>query len=187
VPEDRVALLSAPLIVAEQNHGDAWIFLAADRAHLAHGDAEGAVAGETDAGRVRVADLGTDDRREAVAARAEQAGGEIFPSLLEGRIGIADGAVVADIAGDDGVLRQADLDRAPGLARRHAVGVPFARVRVPGRAGIVVLVVHAGELLQPARLGGVNERLALLASGIAGRRRKLLEDGLRHQLGIAAD
>src|SRR5581483_2408965 len=187
VPEDRVALLRAPLIVAEHHHGDAGIFLAADRAHLAHGDADGAVAGKPDDRRVRIADLGADDRREAGAGRTEQAGRQIFAGLLERRIGVADGAVVADVAGDDGVLRQACLDRAPGLARRHAVGVALARVGVPGRARIVLLVIHAGERLQPARLGGVDQRLALLAARIAGRWREFLEDRLGDELGVAAN
>ena len=137
--------------------------------------------------RVRIADLGADDRRESVAARTEQSRRQIFPSLLEGRIGVADGAIVADVAGDDGVLRQAGLDRAPGLARRHAIGFALARVRVPGRARIVVFVIHAGERLQPARLGLVDQRFALGAAGIAGGRRKLRQNALRHQLGVAAD
>ena len=130
VPEDRIALFGAPLVVAEDDHGDARPFLAADRAHLVHGNAERAVTGEADARRIRIADLGADDRRETVAARPEQAGRQVFAALLEGRIGIADGAVVADVAGDDRVLRQARLDRAPGLPRRHAVGVrACARLR----------------------------------------------------------
>src|SRR6185295_14254682 len=69
VPQDRIALFRAPLVVAEDDHGDARPFLAADRTHLAHRDAEGAVARKSYAGCVGVADLGADDRREAIAAR----------------------------------------------------------------------------------------------------------------------
>src|SRR4029078_4289831 len=93
-PEDRIALFRAPLVVAEDHHRDAGIFLAPDRAHLAHGDSEGAVADKADAGNVRVADLGTDDHREAVAARPEQSGREIFPSLIARRVHAADAARV---------------------------------------------------------------------------------------------
>src|SRR5581483_2142778 len=50
IPEDRVALLRTPLIVAEDHHGDPRPLLAADRAHLAHGNTERAIAGEADAG-----------------------------------------------------------------------------------------------------------------------------------------
>ena len=124
---------------------------------------------------------------KAVAAGPEQAGRQIFPALFEGRIGIADGAVVADVAGDDRVFRQAGLDRAPGLPRRHAVGVALARVRIPCGARIVVLMIHAGKRLQPPGLGRMDQRLALLAAGIARRRRKLRQNALRDELGVAAD
>ena len=43
-------------------------------------------------------DLGADDGGQAVAAGAEEAGGEVLPALLEGGVGVADGAVVADVA-----------------------------------------------------------------------------------------
>src|SRR5690606_10719772 len=105
VPERRVALLRAPLIVAEDDHRDARPFLAADGAHLAHRDAEGAIAGEADDGRVRAADLSDDHRREAVSAGTEEARREILPALLESRIGVADRTVVADVAGNDRFLR----------------------------------------------------------------------------------
>src|SRR6478735_2144037 len=139
IPEDGVALFSAPLVVAENHHRDARPFLAADRAHLVHGNPERAVAGKTYARRIGVADLGADDRGKAVAARPKQAGGQIFPAFIEGRIGVADGAVVADVAGNDRILRQAGLDRAPRLARRHSVRVALTRVGIPCGAGIVVL------------------------------------------------
>ena len=80
-PEDRVAFFGAPLIIAEHNHGDARPFLAADRAHLVHGNSERAVAGKADTGRIRVADLGADDGRKTVAARPEKAGRQVFPAL----------------------------------------------------------------------------------------------------------
>ena len=124
---------------------------------------------------------------KAVAARPEQSGREILPSLVERRIGVADGAVVADVARDDRILRQPGLDGAPGLPRRHAVGLALARIGIPGRARIVVFVIHARERLQPARFGRVDQRLALLAAGIAGRRRELRQNALRDQLGVAAD
>ena len=101
VPEDRIALLGAPLIVAEHHHRHAGPAGAADRAHFVHRDAERAVAGEADAGRVRVADLRSDDGGKAVAARAEQPRRKIFAPLLERRIGVADRAIVADVARDD--------------------------------------------------------------------------------------
>src|SRR6185312_6505288 len=143
VPEDRIAFLGAPLVIAEHHHGDPRPFLAANRAHLVHRDAERSVTGETDAGRVGIADLGSDDRRKSIAARSEQARRQIFAALLEGWIGVADRAVVADIAGDDGVARQTGLNRAPGLARRHPLLVALACVLVPGRARIVFLMIHA--------------------------------------------
>ncbi len=187
VPEDGIALLGTPLVVAEDAHGDARPLLAADRAHLAHGDAEGAVACEAHARGVGVADLGADDRGEAVAARTEQAGREVFAAHLEGRVGIADRAVVADVGRYDGVLRQPGLDGAPRLTRRHAIRIARARVRVPRGARIVVLVVHAGQRLQPGGLGRVDERLALRATRVAGRRRQLRQDLLGDELGVAAD
>src|SRR6185369_9088150 len=106
--------------------------------------------------RVRIADLGADNRGKTVAAGSEQARCQIFAALLEGRIGVANGAVVADVAGDDGVLRQAGLDGTPGLARRHTVGIALDCVDVPRGARVVVLMVEAGQSLQPARLGGVD-------------------------------
>jgi hypothetical protein len=51
--------------------------------------------------------LAPEDGRQAVAAGAEQAGREVFAALLEGRVGVADGAVVADVGRDDRFLRQA--------------------------------------------------------------------------------
>src|ERR1700728_5027072 len=186
-PEDRIALLGAPLIIAEHDHGDAGPLFAADRAHLVHGNAEGAVAGKADARRIRIADLGADDRREAVAAGPEQTRRQIFAALLEGRIGVADSAIVADVARYDGIFRQTSLDGAPGLPRRHAVGIALACVFVPGRARIVVLVIHAGKRLPPARLGGVDQRLAVFAAVITGRRRQLRQDRLGDELGVATD
>src|SRR6185312_14081767 len=128
-----------------------------------------------------------DNRREAVTAWAEQARREIFAAFLESRIGVADRAIVADIARDDRIARQARLNRAPRLTRRHAVAVALARICVPGRARIVFLVIHTGKRLQPFRLRGVDQRLAFLAAGIAGGRRKLRKDGFRNEFGIAAD
>src|SRR4029079_12637565 len=137
-PEDRIALFRTPLIVAENYHRDAGILLAPDRAHLAHRDSEGAIAGKADHGNIRISDLGADDRGEAVAARPNTYGRKILPPLVEGRVGVADGSVVADVARDDGVLRQPGLDGAPGLPRRHAVGLALARIGIPCRARIVV-------------------------------------------------
>ena len=88
---------------------------------------------------------------------------------------------------DDRVLRQAGLDRAPRLPRRHPLGIALAGALVPRRAGIVVLVIHARQRLQPRRLGLVDQRLALLAAGVAGGRRQLRQDLPRDQLGVAAD
>src|SRR4029077_8086876 len=98
VPEDRIALLGAPLVVAENDHRDAWPLFAADRAHLAHGNSECAIARKADTRRIRIANFGTDDRRKTVTAWPEQAGRQVFPGLVEHRIGIADRAVVADVA-----------------------------------------------------------------------------------------
>src|SRR5262249_15636393 len=57
VPEDRIAFFRAPLVIAEHDHGDARPFPAANRAHLVHRNAERAVTGKADTGRVRIADL----------------------------------------------------------------------------------------------------------------------------------
>src|SRR6476620_10770223 len=135
VPEDRIALFRAPLVVAEDDHGDAGPFLAADRTHFVHGNAERAVTGKADAWRIGIADFGADDRRETVAAGSEQARRQVFPSFVERRIGV--------VAGDDCVLWQGRLNRAPGLPRRHAVGIALACVFIPCGAWIVILVIHA--------------------------------------------
>jgi hypothetical protein len=55
------------------------------------------------------------------------------------------------------------------------------------RLRIVVLVIHAGKRLQPARLGGVDQRLAVFAAVVAGRRRQLCQDRLGDKLGVATD
>src|SRR6202035_1257376 len=105
-----------------------------------------------------------DDGWKPVTAGAEQARCQIFSALVERRICVSDRAIVADVARNDRVLRQSRLDRPPGLARRHAVMVALARIRVPGRARIIVLVVHARESLQPTGLRRMDERLALVAA-----------------------
>ena len=134
-----------------------------------------------------IADLGADDRRKAVTARPEQPRRQIFAALFERRIGVSDRAVVADVAGDDGVARQSRLNRAPGLTRRHPLLVALARVLVPGRARIVFFMIHARKRLQPFRLGRVDQRLALVAAGIAGAGRKPRQNGFGDQLRVAAD
>src|SRR5262249_19582123 len=125
-PQDRIALLGAPLVVAEYHHRDAGPLPASDGAHLAHGNSECAVASEADTGRIRIADLGADNGGEAIPTRPEQSRGQILPPRFERRIGVADGAIVADVAGDDGVPGKRGLDRTPSLPRRHSVGFPLA-------------------------------------------------------------
>src|SRR5271168_3822065 len=44
IPKDRIALFGAPLVVAENGHGDSRPLLASDRAHFVHRNAEGAVS-----------------------------------------------------------------------------------------------------------------------------------------------
>src|SRR5204862_5389980 len=72
-PKNRIAFFGTPLVVAEDDHGNARPLLAADRTHLVHGNSESAVAGKTDARRIPIADLGADDRRKAITARPEHA------------------------------------------------------------------------------------------------------------------
>ncbi len=120
---------------------------------LGRRDAEGAVAGEAHHRRVGAGDLGADHRRQPVAAGAEQAGRQVFAAGLEARIGVADGAVVADVGRDDRLARQRGLDGAPCHARAHPVRLSGARALVPRRTGIVVLMVHGAQLLRPGRLG----------------------------------
>src|SRR3546814_14887879 len=84
-----------------------------------HRDAEGAVAGEAHHRQVGAADLGADDRGKAVAAGPEKARRQVLAAFLEGRIGVADGAVVADVRRADGLARQRRLDGHTGHARRQ--------------------------------------------------------------------
>ena len=117
VPEGRIALFRAPLVVAEDHHGDAPAIPCGRSSVISLIEMPKAPSpAKPTHGRIRAADLGADDRREAVAAGPEQSGRQILPALLEGRIGIADGAVVADVAGDDRLLRQ----RRPGWRARPA-------------------------------------------------------------------
>lgn len=66
-------------------------------------------------------------------------------------------------------MRQAGLDRAPGLARRHLSALAFPGLDIPARALVVVLVVHGGQGLRPGGLGAVDQRLPLVAAGIGER------------------
>ena len=157
--------------------GRPWI--AAAGGHLVHRDAESAVAGKAHHRHVRAADLGAEDRREAVAARAEQPRRQVFAALLEARIGVADGAVVADVGGDDRLLRQRGLDGPPGHARRHPLRLALARALVPVGARIVVLVVHRAQLLQPGRARPVDQRLALRPARLAGAGRQAARGSAR--------
>src|SRR5262249_20226346 len=186
-PKDRIAFFRAPLIVAEYDHGYARLIFAANRAHLVHGNPERAIAGKADAGRIRVADLCTDDRREAIAAGAKQPRRQVFPASIEGRISVADRAVVSDVAGDDGIFREPCLNRAPGLPRRHAVGVALASVHIPSGARIIIFMIHAGENLKPARFCCVDQRLAFIAAGVASRRRKLRQNAPGDEFSITTD
>ena len=161
--------------------------LAADGGHFIHRNAEGAVAGKAEHRHFGPADFRADDRREAVAAGAEQARRQIFAALFKSRIGIADGAVVADVRRDRGICRQARLNGAPGLARRHALLVAHPRIGIPCGARIILLMIHGGELLQPGRLGLVNGGLAVGASRHRPPWAKACQDLLGHLLGIAAD
>src|SRR3546814_11897406 len=48
-------------------------------------------------------------------------------------------------------------------------------------------LVHRAQGLQPGRLGAVDQRLALLAAGVAGLRAELLENLLGDQPRVALD
>src|SRR4029077_12918257 len=144
-----------------------------DRGHLVHRDAEGAIAGEADHRDVRVADLGANDRREAVATGAKQARGQVLPPAREHRVGIADGAVVADVARDDGIRWQRSDDGPPRLPRRHVPGLARPALGVPHGAGVVSLMVELGERLRPAALVLLDLAAALTAAGLAGLRLQL--------------
>mmetsp|Transcript_89555 Transcript_89555/g.274200 ORF Transcript_89555/g.274200 Transcript_89555/m.274200 type:complete len:667 (+) Transcript_89555:426-2426(+) len=187
VPQRGVPLLGAPLVVPEDNHGDSGPVTAAASRQLVHGNAESAVSGEAHDGRARRADLGAEDRGEAVAARTEEAGGEVLPPGLERRVSVADRAIIADVRRDDGVGGQRLLDDAPGHARRHALGLAGAAALVPGGARVVGLVVHRAELHGPGRLAGLDQRLAVRAVGVARRRGELVQDALSDQARIALD
>src|SRR6056297_1000745 len=186
-PQGRVALFRAPLVVAEHDLGDAGPFAAPDRRQFVDRDAEGAVAGKAHHRHVGAADLGADDRRKAIAAGAKEARSEVFAALLEGRISVADGAVVADIRADDRLARQRGLDRAPGHARAHPVGLGLTGALVPAGAGIVVLVVHAAELLRPFALGFGDPGAAGVAALVPGAFRQLAQNAAGHLGGVADD
>ena len=122
---------------------------------------------------------------EAVAARAEKAWRQIFAALFEGRIGIADGAIVADVAGEM-AFRQPGLDRAPGLPRDMRSG---SRIRASA------FHVGAGSSLSWSMQESVCSH-ATWSGGWApcarrARRRRpwvrASEQALRHRLGVAAD
>src|SRR6056297_2472905 len=72
-PQSRVTLFSAPLVVTEDDLRDRRPLLATDGGQLVDGDAKGAVPGKAHDGHVRLADLGADDRRQAIATGAEEA------------------------------------------------------------------------------------------------------------------
>ena len=154
---------------------------------LGHRDAEGAVAREAHDRKVRPADLGADDGGQAVAAGAEEARREVVAPLVEVGIGVADGAVVADVRGDDRLARQRGLDRAPGHAGGHPVRLGIAGALVPGGARIVVLMVHRGELLLPGRHRLGDPRAPRRAALFARRLREVVEDAGRHLCGVADD
>src|SRR5690606_14973716 len=115
-------------------------------------------------------------RREAIAAGAEEAGRQVLPAILERRVGVADGAVVADVGRDDGLGRNRRLDRTPCLPRAHEVGVPRARFLVPDGAGIVLLVVERREFLCPAGLRRGDKVTPCLTAFVAGAAGKTRED-----------
>ena len=87
--------------------GDGRPFRDPSSSQFGHSDAKGTVSRKANNRQVRAADLGTqNDRRQAVAAGAKQTWRKVFAPGFETRIGVADGAVVADIGRDDGVFRQ---------------------------------------------------------------------------------
>ncbi len=187
VPERRIALFRAPLVVPEDDHGDRRPFGPPDRGQFRAGDAEGAVAGKAHDRHVGAGDLGADDCRQPVAARPEKSRRQVFAPCLEARIGVAYGAIVADVGGNDGLAGKCRLDRAPGHARAHPVGLGLACAIVPRRAGIVLLVVHGGEFLRPGGFRLRDRRLALGASRVARLRAKAFEDAVCDLLRIADD
>mmetsp|Transcript_18601 Transcript_18601/g.47805 ORF Transcript_18601/g.47805 Transcript_18601/m.47805 type:complete len:442 (+) Transcript_18601:330-1655(+) len=187
VPERRVALLGSPLVVAEHHHGDCGPLAAAARRQLVHGDAEGTITGEANHRHVRLANLGTQDRREAVAAWAEEPRREVLAALGEGWVGVANRAVVADVCRDDRIRGQRALDRAPDLARRHMLRVPGTSPLVPRGALIVLLMGHALELLSPCRLAALDELLTTSAVSLTRGWRKLCQDAISDLGSIALD
>src|SRR5271154_6991997 len=168
VPKRRIPFLRAPLIVTKDHHCDRRPFLAADRTHLVHRDAESAIAGESDHGRGGIADLRPDDRGKAIAAGSEQARREISPPLFEARISVADRAIISDVGGNDRCFWQRRLNGSPRLAWRHTGGLTIARPLVPCRPRIIILMIHRRELLQPGRFRRVDERLSFLTTGVTG-------------------
>src|SRR6266436_9579407 len=98
VPGDRIALFRSPLIVAENDHRNSRPFLTADRTHLVHRNAECTIAGKTDAGRVRIADLRANDGWKAVTARAKQSRRQVLSSFLDSWIRISYRAIITDVA-----------------------------------------------------------------------------------------
>ena len=110
--------------------------------HFVHRNSKGAVTGKTDDRNVRAANLCAQNGREPVSAGTKEAGCQIFASFIEGRIGVADGTIVADVGRNDCIFRQYFLDGAPGHARAHAVGLAVTGAFVPVGARIVVLVIH---------------------------------------------
>ena len=115
IPECRIALFCAPLVIAENNHRYGGPFFAANRAHFRHRDAEGTITRKANDRNIGIADFRADDGGEALTAWPKQAGSEIFATLFKSRVGVADGAIIADIGRDNRLLWQCGLNSAPSL------------------------------------------------------------------------
>jgi hypothetical protein len=100
-------------------------------------------------------------------------GARYLRPFFEGRIGIADGAVVADVGGDDRFFGQGFDDGPPGHAGRHFFRLTLLGALVPGGAGIVFFMIHGGQFLGPVGLGFCDGCLACVAAGVTGGGGKL--------------
>mmetsp|Transcript_105535 Transcript_105535/g.251454 ORF Transcript_105535/g.251454 Transcript_105535/m.251454 type:complete len:252 (+) Transcript_105535:147-902(+) len=168
IPQCRISLFGAPLVIPEDHHGHTWPITSSARSQLVDRDAESSIARKANHRDSRVSDLSSQDGREAISARTEEARRQVLSRRGERRIGVADRAVVADVRRHDGLFRHHPHDGAPCLPWRQATGVRFPRPLVPSGALIIQLVVHAFQLGCPGFLLLLHQLQPLGASGITG-------------------
>mmetsp|Transcript_67136 Transcript_67136/g.139285 ORF Transcript_67136/g.139285 Transcript_67136/m.139285 type:complete len:286 (-) Transcript_67136:1184-2041(-) len=152
IPQGRVSLLGAPLVIPEDHHGHTRPITSSARSQLVDGDAESTIARKANHRDSGVSDLRSKDGREAISARTEEPRRQVLSRRWERRIGVADSAIVADVRRHDGLFRHHPHDGAPCLPWRQATGVRFPRPLVPSGALIIQLVVHAFQLGCPGFL-----------------------------------